>query len=118
MNVVVLGASDNPNRFSWLAVHNLQSAGHKVFPVGNKNKTVLGLPIINSRQPLEQIDIITIYLNYTNQLDWYDFILKTNPTKLIFNPGAENSDLGELAVEQGIQVIEACTLVLLNQNAL
>ena len=119
MNVVVLGASNNPSRFSLLAVHNLIRAGHKVWPVGIKNITIEGLEVITSHEPIkEDIDLITIYLNYFHQVEWYDFILKTNPKKIIFNPGAENDELAILAEEANIEVLEACTLVLISENAL
>ena len=119
MNVVVLGASNNPSRFSLLAVHNLLRAGHKVWPIGNKNITIEGLDMITSHEPIkEEIDLITIYLNYWHQQEWYHFILHTKPKKIIFNPGAENDELAMLAEEDGIEVMEACTLVLISENAL
>jgi uncharacterized protein len=118
MNVVVLGASDNPTRYSYIAVRKLKLAGHTVYPVGIKNATVEGLQIITKRDPLENIDIITVYVGQVNQPGWYDFILKTNPRKIILNPGAENGELTELAENLGIEVVEECTLVMLHYNAL
>jgi predicted CoA-binding protein len=87
--------------------------------VGNKNITIEGLDVITSHEPLkEDIDIITIYLNYYHQQEWYHFILNTKPKKIIFNPGAENDELAMLAEDDGIEVMEACTLVLISENAL
>ena len=118
MNVVVLGASDNPMRYSFLAVNKLLQKGHTVFPVSIKKGTVAGIPMINSDQPLEGIDIVTVYLGENNQPQWYDFILGCKPGKLILNPGAENDELTEIAENAGIRVMEACTLVLLQTNTL
>jgi len=35
------------------------------------------------------------------------------PNRIIFNPGAENDELAGLAAQNGIQPVEACTLVML-----
>jgi uncharacterized protein len=119
MNVVVLGASNNPSRFSLLAIHNLIRAGHKVWPVGNKEIAICGLEVITSHEPIkEDIDLITIYINEYHQPEWYNFILESKPKKIIFNPGSENEELAILAEEANIEVIEACTLVLISENAL
>jgi uncharacterized protein len=119
MNVVVLGASNNPSRFSLLAIHNLLRAGHKVWPVGIKEITIEGLEVITSHDPIkEDIDLITIYLNEFHQPEWYDFILRTQPKKIIFNPGAENYELAIMAQNSNIEVMEACTLVLISENDL
>lgn len=114
MRVIVLGATNNPKRYAYLAVQSLLSHGHKVFPVGIKKGEVEGLPIINHREIIEDIDIITVYVGLQNQKSLYDYILKTSPKKIIFNPGAENPELQRLAEEKGITVQNACTLVLLS----
>jgi len=119
MNVVVLGASNNPSRFSLLAIHNLLRAGHNVWPVGIKDIAIEGLDVITSHDPIdEHIDLITIYINSRHQPEWYDFILRTHPRKIIFNPGAENYELATMAQNFNIEVMEACTLVLISENDL
>jgi hypothetical protein len=47
------------------------------------------------------------------QVAYYDAILSLAPRRIIFNPGTENPDLQALATSNGIQAIEACTLVML-----
>ena len=44
---------------------------------------------------------------------YYNYILSPKPRRIIFNPGAENPELETLASEQGIQTLDACTLVML-----
>jgi predicted CoA-binding protein len=118
MNVLVLGASDNPERYAVLAVHNLLNTGHTVWPVGVKEAKVCGLDIITHREPIRGIDIITMYINPDIQKDWYDYIFEVNPKKIIFNPGSENHELAEMAIERGIDVVEACTLILISDDEL
>ncbi|MDI9320257.1 MAG: CoA-binding protein [Phycisphaerales bacterium] len=111
---IVLGASTNPNRYSFLAVNKLLAHQHEVIAVGNKKGTI-GSVAINTEMPLiAGVDTITLYLNPTNQKPYYDYILAQKPKRIIFNPGTENEELESLAQNAGITTIEACTLVLLS----
>src|ERR1043165_9231061 len=111
---LVLGASENPSRYSNLAINRLRAKGHDVVAVGRRKGQVLDVPIGTEQQPLEGIDTVTLYLNPTNQQPYIDYILSLKPKRIIFNPGTENIQLETLAEEQGIQTMEACTLVLLS----
>jgi len=111
---LVLGASDNPSRYSYLAVNRLRSHGHSVVAIGKKNSIVAGVPIEKEKKDWKNVDTVTLYLNPTHQQQYYDYILSLKPKRIIFNPGAENDELAELAVKNGIKPIEACTLVLLS----
>jgi uncharacterized protein len=66
------------------------------------------------KKDTQGIDTVTLYLNPNNQREYYDYILSIHPRRLIFNPGAENSELAALARAKGIEPVEACTLVLLS----
>ena len=113
---LVLGASDNPSRYSYLAVNRLRSHGHPVVAIGKKNSMVADVPIEKEKKDWENIDTVTLYLNPDHQQQYYDYILSLKPKRIIFNPGAENDELADLAVKNGINSIEACTLVLLSTN--
>ena len=111
---VVLGASPNPARYSHLAVDRLVAHGHEVIAVGKKNGKINGTDIIQDHPPLDDVDTVTLYLNANNQKQYYDYILSLHPKRIIFNPGAENDELATLALQNNIQPMEACTLVLLS----
>jgi predicted CoA-binding protein len=111
---LVLGASDNPSRYSYLAVNRLRSEGHPVVAIGKKNSMVAGVPIEKEKKHWENIDTVTLYLNPIHQQEYYDYILSLQPKRIIFNPGAENDELASLASGNGIKPVEACTLVLLS----
>ena len=113
---LVLGASDNPSRYSYLAVNRLRSDGHPVVAIGKKNTMVADVPIEKEKKDWNGIDTVTLYLNPTHQQQYYDYILSLKPKRIIFNPGAENDELADLATKNGITPIEACTLVLLSTN--
>lgn len=111
---VVLGASDNPARYSFLAINKLRAHQHPVVAIGRKQTQVADVPVVTGQSPVEDVDTVTLYLNPTHQKEYYDYILSLNPRRIIFNPGAENEELAALAKEKGIQPMEACTLVLLS----
>ena len=111
---LVLGASDNPARYSNLAIQRLRNHGHPVVAIGRKNTKVGDVIIDKEKQPAEDIDTVTLYLNPTHQQEYYDYILSLKPRRIIFNPGTENDTLAVLAKQNNIQTLEACTLVMLS----
>ncbi|MBU6121838.1 CoA-binding protein [Hymenobacter siberiensis] len=111
---LVLGASDNPARYSYRAAHMLKNHGHEVVPVGIRKGQVAGLDIHTDRPQETDIDTVTLYVGPQNQPTWYDYILDLKPKRILFNPGTENPELERLAQQRGIQTEEACTLVLLS----
>ncbi|MBW4890900.1 CoA-binding protein [Mucilaginibacter sp. HMF5004] len=110
---LVLGATPNPGRYAYLASNRLANNGHTIINVGLKTGVVAGVIIEKPEVIHSDIDTITLYVGPQNQLPLYNYILQTHPKRIIFNPGAENPELEALAIEQGIQTLEACTLVLL-----
>ena len=111
---LVLGASDNPERYSYLAVNRLRAKNHPVVGIGIKKTKVADVDIDTERKAYPDIDTVSIYLNSGNQKGYYDYIMSLHPKRIIFNPGAENDELAEMAKAHGIQPMEACTLVLLS----
>jgi len=111
---VVLGATDNPTRYSYLAVDRLTRHNHPVVAIGRKEGKVGDVDVITEHPQIDGVDTVTLYLNAQNQKQYYDYILSLHPKRIIFNPGAENYELAKLAKEQGIKPMEACTLVMLS----
>jgi predicted CoA-binding protein len=110
---LVLGASPNPDRYSFLATHLLNEKGFEVFPFGVKKGFIGEQPIINEWPSDITIDTVTLYLGPEAQTAYYDAILALAPRRIIFNPGTENPDLQSLANAKGIETLTACTLVML-----
>ncbi len=113
---LVLGASSKPNRYSFLAANRLQNKGHEMVLIGNKPDKVGNQMIITSQPPLTDIHTVTIYLSPPIQEQYYEYILSLQPQRIIFNPGTENPSFMKMAKEKGIEVLAACTLVLLSTN--
>ncbi|HXB95881.1 MAG TPA: CoA-binding protein [Puia sp.] len=111
---LVLGASDNPGRYSNLAINRLRGKGHPVVAIGQRRMKIGDVDIETEKKAFEGVDTVTLYLNPTRQKEYYDYVLSLHPKRIIFNPGAENPELAGLARAGGIQPLEACTLVLLS----
>ncbi len=115
MNVAIIGASDKPHRYSYMALQRLRAAGHNVYPVHKVHKEIEGVKVYNSISDIkEQIDTVTLYVNSEVSDSLANEILALRPRRIIFNPGAENYSLRDLAEKQGIDTVFACTLVLLS----
>lgn len=111
---LVIGASTNPSRYSFLAIHSLREHGHEVVAVGLKPGTVADVAISTVQEPFTEIDTVTLYVGPQNQPVFYDYIERLRPKRVIFNPGTENPAFENKLSAAGILAEEACTLVLLS----
>ncbi|HEY2348521.1 MAG TPA: CoA-binding protein [Puia sp.] len=110
---LVLGASANPSRYSYLAVNKLREHHHPVVAIGKTTAVVADVAVQSETSPIQDLDTVTLYLNPVNQKNYYNYILEQHPHRVIFNPGAENPEFEKILSGKGIQIVEACTLVLL-----
>jgi len=112
--VAVIGASPKPDRYAYKAMRMLMEYGHKPLPINPAFTEVLGEQchpkISDARQP---IDTVTLYLRESRSTPLIEEILGAKPRRIILNPGAENEMLAQKARAAGIEVLEACTLVML-----
>lgn len=111
--VVVLGATPNPGRYAYLAANMLTDYGFDMIPIGLKEGEVAGKGILHGTPALENIHTVTLYLGPQNQLPMMQYILSLKPKRVIFNPGTENEDFENILERNGIEPVEACTLVML-----
>lgn len=113
---LVLGASTNPSRYSFLAINKLVENQYEVVAIGLKKGSVAGINIETEKIPFKKIDTVTLYLNPQRQVEYYEYVLDLQPNRVIFNPGTENQELYKLLTEKAINYEVACTLVLLGTN--
>lgn len=112
---LIVGATDNIERYAYRAADLLQAKGVSFILIGIKKGVVFGKEIIDLRQKptLAGIHTITLYLGPTNQAEWVDYLIGLGPKRIIFNPGTENPEFFSKAKAAGIEALEACTLVML-----
>jgi predicted CoA-binding protein len=110
---LVIGASENPARYSYKAINALVSHRHEVVAIGLRNGEVAGIPFESEKKAFENIDTVTLYVGPQNQPEYYSYIIGLNPKRVIFNPGTENPEFIAQLETAGIYPEIACTLVLL-----
>jgi predicted CoA-binding protein len=110
---VVIGASNDKERYAYKATISLQMHQHEVIPVGINPGDINGINISTDKTIISNIDTVTMYVNPKHQSYWYDYVMALNPKRVIFNPGAENAEFEKQLKQNNIEVLEACTLVLL-----
>ncbi len=111
---LVLGASVKPERYANKAIIMLRDHGYPVKAIARRDGTVRDVNFDTTLVEYESIDTITMYLGEKNQQEYEDYILSLKPNRIIFNPGAENAELYKRAKDHGIEVVNACTLVMLS----
>jgi predicted CoA-binding protein len=114
LKTLVLGASTNPERYSYKAIKMLREHNHPVVAIGVKAGSIDDVDIDLKGETPKDIDTVTLYLSPKNQVEYYDYILQSKPRRVIFNPGTENPEFEALLVANDIISEEACTLVLLS----
>jgi predicted CoA-binding protein len=114
LKVAVLGASPKSERYSNMAVVLLREKGHEVVPVNPAFTEIEGLKTCPDIQSLPgDVHTLTMYVGAAKSAGLAPDILKLNPKRVIFNPGSENPELQKTLAAAGVEVKEACTLVLL-----
>ena len=113
---VIIGATPNVYRYAYMAAESLTGHGHEIVPVGIKKGQVFDEPILNikDKPQVAGVDTITMYINPQHQAEWMDYIIGLSPKRIIFNPGTENPKFERHARKSGIEVEQACTLVMLS----
>ena len=112
-NTLIIGATPNPTRYAYRAAQMLKAKGHTIVNVGIRSGEVAGVAIERPAEIHEDVHTITLYIGPAVQPEYYDYIIKTEPKRVIFNPGTENEELEDLLKSHGIEPVEACTLVML-----
>ena len=113
--VVVLGASNKPERYSNKAVKSLLEHGYQVIPVNPSGAEIYGIASVRTLAEITKpVETLTIYLNATRSAAISDDIVKLHAQRVIFNPGTENLQLAEACKASGSRICQACTLVMLN----
>lgn len=110
---LVLGASENPQRYANMAIRRLRQHDQPVYAVGLRTGRVEDVPIQTGTPPFSDVDTVTLYIGPSHQSEIIAYVLRLHPRRVIFNPGTENPVFQEKLSHAGIAFEEACTLVML-----
>lgn len=113
--VIIVGASDKPDRYAHMALTLLRRHGHEVVPVHPRLTMIESIPVVSDLSEITgTVDTVTMYVGPAISSALADKLIALRPQRVIFNPGSENPELAISLESAGIAVEEACTLVLLN----
>ena len=113
---LVLGASTNPERFSYQAVRKLKFNSIPVVAVGFREGDIFGVMVEKPFPKYEGIHTVTLYIGPRNLASFYDYILSLKPRRVIFNPGTENPEFAAMLKAADIEIVHACTLIMLTNG--
>lgn len=83
--------------------------------MGRTNGAIADVPIKTTWPDNEDIHTVSIYISPRWQTqEWENNLLAVQPKRVIFNPGTENFELAEKLKDEGIEVLNACTLVMIS----
>lgn len=111
--VVVIGASPNAERYSYKAVTFLLHRHYPVVAIGNREGQIGNVTILTGKPEIPNVHTVLIYVGSANQGEIVDYIITLRPKRVIFNPGTENPEFEQLLESYDIQVVRACSLVLI-----
>jgi predicted CoA-binding protein len=114
---IVWGVSLKSHRYSHIALKRLVNSGVETLAFGLRPGQVEGVEITTDAEyfrTIPNIHTISLYVSATHQGVYLPIWLNIKPERIIFNPGTENPSLYPELEAAGIQVEEACTLVLLS----
>jgi predicted CoA-binding protein len=111
--MVVMGASANPERYSYKAVKKLLLHNYNVVAIGKQKGFIGDIEIITEKPHLKDVHTVLIYVAPHNQGEIFDYILLLRPKRVIFNPGTESPEFEEALESYDIKVVHDCSLVML-----
>ena len=113
--VVILGASSKPDRYSHKAMLLLQEHGHTPIPVHPQEKSILTRHVFADLSELDvPVDTVTVYVRPELLRKQLDDLVNLHPRRVIMNPGTEDQGVADELQKRDIEVVQACTLVMLN----
>jgi len=117
MNVAVIGASRDREKFGNKAVRAYHAHGHRVFPVNLREKEIEGLPAYRSVLDVpEKLDVVLVYVPPATTLRLLPDLVKIAPKQLFLNPGSEDDAVIARAEALGLEPILACSIIAIGDN--
>lgn len=117
MDVVLIGATDKPDRYAYKAMKLLLEKGHRIYLVHPRLTEIEGLRVYQTVGEIPgSLHTVTLYVGAGRSTSMTGDILACRPQRIIFNPGAENDILEKQAQAAGIETVRGCTIMMLKTN--
>jgi len=116
-HVVVLGASPKAERFSNQAVRLLKAHGYAVTPVNAAVASIEDLPVVKDLRAIrDTVFTLSVYVGPERSAGLIDDMVALRPMRVILNPGTESPALEAALRAHGIEVLQDCTLRMLQEG--
>jgi predicted CoA-binding protein len=116
-NVAIVGATEDPAKYANRALHMLKSHGYNPIPVNPEKEMVEGIKCYPTLKDIpEPVDTVTMYVRPAVAGELAADVVAIKPRRVIMNPGTESDVLSDACEKNGIQIVRACTLVLLHSG--
>jgi len=117
MNVAVIGASRDREKFGNKAVRAYHAHGHSVFPVNLREAEIEGLPAFRSVADIPvPIDVVLVYVPPETTLRLLPAIAERHPKQLYLNPGSEDDAVVARAEQLGLKPLLACSIIAIGDS--
>lgn len=113
---LVMGASMNPGRYSNIAVRKLKYNHYPVVAMGLREGEIYGVRIEKPFTRFDEIHTVTLYMGPAVLKQYHEYIVALKPSRVIFNPGTEDPEFQMRLSNEGIEVVEACTLIMISSD--
>jgi len=114
--VLVIGASLKPERYSNICIRSLSDENIAVEAIGLVQGHVGNVMVRTGKPGLINIHTVSLYLAASRQPEYYQYILQLKPARVIFNPGAENEEFMHLLMQNHIDCMEACSILMVRSG--
>ncbi|MCA9184626.1 MAG: CoA-binding protein [Planctomycetales bacterium] len=116
--VAILGASADTSKYGYKSVKAHLANGYDVYPVNPQGGEIDGLKVYTSLDevPVEHLTRISVYLPPAVALQMLDAIAKKGCDELFLNPGSESDELVARAEGLGLNPIQACSIINLQES--
>lgn len=106
--VAVVGASDDPSKYSNEVARYLRKHGKHVIPVNPHDKEVLGEPTYSRVDEIpEQVDVVDVFLHPEQTPEIAEEAVRIKAKVLWLQEGIENSETRRIAEEGGLTYVES-----------
>ena len=114
-SVAIIGASANPDRYSYQAVQRYLAAGYTTRPNHPSGISVFNLITYKTLSELPAApDIVSLYINPRLGIQMIADLQTSQPQYIWLNPGADSDQLAAALEKAGLTAIRSCNLVALS----
>ncbi len=116
-NWAVVGASTDQSRYGYKIVKKLENQQYNVLPVTPRYDQIDGIKTYKSVDAIEgPVDVVNFVVNPQIGMGILDDCIKKGVKRIWLQPGTVSQELVEKAKANGMEVVEACILVVLGYS--